>query len=226
MQDLGWRRRWGSCPAARRGARQRAGLTPASSFNTLHACWRCFTQNSSGQSKCCLTVITVSTATARSRHGTAIGWFVEDEQNEELSTFRLPRSGFLKRWEFITLLGTWRLAAPAAADKNPTIGILAWGTQDSQGSMVRCAAFLAIGFSSCRNSAAAAFICSPQPVPFPLVMQRVPKTEAASCCGCLTLFVQQKQTCAKDMLREYEQWPSPGESPNFRPASAAQSPSF
>ena len=35
MQDLGWRRRWGSCPAARRGARQRAGLTPASSFNTL-----------------------------------------------------------------------------------------------------------------------------------------------------------------------------------------------
>jgi hypothetical protein len=62
MQDLGWRRRWGSCPAARRGARQRAGLTPASAFNTLHACWRCFTQNSSGQSKCCLTVITVSTA--------------------------------------------------------------------------------------------------------------------------------------------------------------------
>ena len=44
------------------GARQRAGLTPASAFNTLHACWRCFTQNSSGQSKCCLTVITVSTA--------------------------------------------------------------------------------------------------------------------------------------------------------------------
>jgi hypothetical protein len=38
-------------------------LTPASSFNTLHACWRCFTQNSSGQSKCCLTVITVSTVT-------------------------------------------------------------------------------------------------------------------------------------------------------------------
>jgi hypothetical protein len=35
MQDLGWRRRWGSCPAARRGARQRAGLTPASSSNTL-----------------------------------------------------------------------------------------------------------------------------------------------------------------------------------------------
>ena len=35
MQDLGWRPRWGSCPAARRGARQRAGLTPASAFNTL-----------------------------------------------------------------------------------------------------------------------------------------------------------------------------------------------
>ena len=35
MRDLGWRRRWGSCPAARRGARQRAGLTPASASNTL-----------------------------------------------------------------------------------------------------------------------------------------------------------------------------------------------
>ena len=35
MQDLGWRRRWGSCPAARRGARRRAGLTPASASNTL-----------------------------------------------------------------------------------------------------------------------------------------------------------------------------------------------
>ena len=33
-------------------------------LNALHACWRCFTQNSSGQSKCCLTVITVSTATS------------------------------------------------------------------------------------------------------------------------------------------------------------------
>jgi hypothetical protein len=33
MQDLGWNRRWGSCPAARRGAR--AGLTPASASNTL-----------------------------------------------------------------------------------------------------------------------------------------------------------------------------------------------
>jgi len=35
MQDLSWRRRRGSCPAARRGARQRAGLTPASASNTL-----------------------------------------------------------------------------------------------------------------------------------------------------------------------------------------------
>src|SRR5580693_5801247 len=35
MQDLSWRRRWGSCPAARRGAQQRAGLTPASASNTL-----------------------------------------------------------------------------------------------------------------------------------------------------------------------------------------------
>ena len=33
MQDLGWKRRWGSCPAARRGAR--AGLTPASASNKL-----------------------------------------------------------------------------------------------------------------------------------------------------------------------------------------------
>jgi len=35
MADLGWRRRWGSSPAARRGARQRAGLTPACASNTL-----------------------------------------------------------------------------------------------------------------------------------------------------------------------------------------------
>ena len=35
MQDLGWKRRWGSCPAARRGARLRAGLTPASASNKL-----------------------------------------------------------------------------------------------------------------------------------------------------------------------------------------------
>src|SRR6516162_11102427 len=35
MADIGWRRRRGSSPAARRGARQRAGLTPASASNTL-----------------------------------------------------------------------------------------------------------------------------------------------------------------------------------------------
>jgi hypothetical protein len=35
MEALGWRRRWGSSPAARRGARQRAGLTHASASNTL-----------------------------------------------------------------------------------------------------------------------------------------------------------------------------------------------
>ena len=33
MADIGWRR--GSSPAARTGARQRAGLTPASASNTL-----------------------------------------------------------------------------------------------------------------------------------------------------------------------------------------------
>src|SRR5437764_548637 len=35
MAEIGWRRRRGSSPAARRGARQRAGLTPASASNTL-----------------------------------------------------------------------------------------------------------------------------------------------------------------------------------------------
>jgi hypothetical protein len=35
MEALGWRRRRRSSPAARRGARQRAGLTPASASNTL-----------------------------------------------------------------------------------------------------------------------------------------------------------------------------------------------
>ena len=35
MADIGWRRRRGSSPVARRGARQRAGLTPVSAFNTL-----------------------------------------------------------------------------------------------------------------------------------------------------------------------------------------------
>src|SRR6516164_2795136 len=35
MESLGWRQRRGSSPAARRGARQRAGLTAASASNTL-----------------------------------------------------------------------------------------------------------------------------------------------------------------------------------------------
>ena len=34
-ESLGWRQRRGSSPAARRGARQRAGLTPVSASNTL-----------------------------------------------------------------------------------------------------------------------------------------------------------------------------------------------
>ena len=35
MEDLGWTRRRGSSPVARRGARQRTGLTPVSASNTL-----------------------------------------------------------------------------------------------------------------------------------------------------------------------------------------------
>src|SRR6266567_721416 len=35
MADIGWRRRRGASPAARGGARQRAGLPPASASNTL-----------------------------------------------------------------------------------------------------------------------------------------------------------------------------------------------
>jgi hypothetical protein len=51
MADIGWRRRRGSSSAARRGARQRAGLTLAFASNTLHASGRRFIHNSSGQSK-------------------------------------------------------------------------------------------------------------------------------------------------------------------------------
>jgi hypothetical protein len=40
MADIGWRRRRGSSPTAQRGARQRAGLTPASASNTLFTCQR------------------------------------------------------------------------------------------------------------------------------------------------------------------------------------------
>jgi hypothetical protein len=49
--DIGWRRSRGSTPAARTGARQRAGLTPASASTHFHASGRRFTHNSSGQIK-------------------------------------------------------------------------------------------------------------------------------------------------------------------------------
>src|SRR6516165_3511798 len=51
MADIGWRRRRGSSPAARTGARQRAGLTPPPPPTHFHASERRFTHNSSGQSK-------------------------------------------------------------------------------------------------------------------------------------------------------------------------------
>ena len=62
MESLGWRQRRGSSPAARRGARQRAGLTPVSASNTL-SCER-ETPHPKPNQKTPLTVITVSTATA------------------------------------------------------------------------------------------------------------------------------------------------------------------
>src|ERR1700687_3103467 len=49
MESLGWRQRRGSSPAARRGARQRTGLTPVSASNTL-SCERETHQTSSGRS--------------------------------------------------------------------------------------------------------------------------------------------------------------------------------
>jgi len=49
MESLGWRERRGSSPAARRGARQRAGLTPVSASNIL-SCERETHQTSSGRS--------------------------------------------------------------------------------------------------------------------------------------------------------------------------------
>jgi len=61
MESLGWRQRRGSSPAARRGARQRAGLTPVSASNTLSCERETLTQNSPDDQKP-LTVITVSTA--------------------------------------------------------------------------------------------------------------------------------------------------------------------
>ena len=67
MESLGWRQRRGSSPAARRGARQRAGLTPVSASNTL-SCER-ETPHPKPNQKTPLTVITVSTATARGARG-------------------------------------------------------------------------------------------------------------------------------------------------------------
>ena len=58
MESLGWRQRRGSSPAARRGARQRAGLTPVSASNTL-SCER-ETPHPKPNPKTPLTVITVS----------------------------------------------------------------------------------------------------------------------------------------------------------------------
>jgi len=49
MESLGWRQRRGSSSAARRGARQRAGLTPVSASNIL-SCERETHQTSSGRS--------------------------------------------------------------------------------------------------------------------------------------------------------------------------------
>jgi hypothetical protein len=59
MESLGWRQRRGSSPAARRGARQRAGLTAASASNSLSCERETLHQN---PIKNTLTVITVSTA--------------------------------------------------------------------------------------------------------------------------------------------------------------------
>ena len=58
MESLGWGQRRGSSPAARRGARQRAGLTPVSASNTL-SCER-ETPHPKPNQKTPLTVITVS----------------------------------------------------------------------------------------------------------------------------------------------------------------------
>src|ERR1700693_1211511 len=69
MESLGWRQRRGSRPAARRGARQRAGLTPVSASNTL-SCER-ETPHPKPNPKTPLTVITVSTAIPRREHSSA-----------------------------------------------------------------------------------------------------------------------------------------------------------
>ena len=75
MEALGWRRRRESSPAARRGARQRARLTPASASNTI-SCKRetlQFIKNDRADQKTQpiknpLTMITVSTATCSDLH--------------------------------------------------------------------------------------------------------------------------------------------------------------
>ena len=64
MESPGWRRRRGSSPAARRGARQRAGLTLASASNTLSVRAGDASLKTWGAKKTLLTLITVSTAIA------------------------------------------------------------------------------------------------------------------------------------------------------------------
>ena len=59
MESLGWRQRRGSSPAARRGARQRAGLTPVSASNTL-SCERETLTKPAQADQIPLTLITVS----------------------------------------------------------------------------------------------------------------------------------------------------------------------
>src|ERR1700719_2227406 len=65
MEALSWRRRWGSSPAARRGARQRAGLTHAAASNTLSCERETLHPKQLRPEKIRMTVITVSTATHR-----------------------------------------------------------------------------------------------------------------------------------------------------------------
>jgi hypothetical protein len=66
MEALGWRRGWGSSPAARRGARQRASLTHAPASNTFPG------QRETSRQKIRLTEITVSTATSSTGATSAI----------------------------------------------------------------------------------------------------------------------------------------------------------
>src|SRR5271169_4973642 len=70
MESLGWRQRRGSSPAARRGARERAGLTPVSASNTLSS--ERETPHPKPNQKTPLTVITVSTANRGQRRILAV----------------------------------------------------------------------------------------------------------------------------------------------------------